>query len=133
MCRKDTLHKFTTGIAKENALIVVGNVNSSKLAKTTMAKSVLDAGWFMLKTQLKYKAIARSGVFIEVDESYSTQICSSCGVISVNSPKGRAGLGVRRWECPDCGAVHDRDVNAALNILNAGLGFKTPVDGIPAL
>lgn len=131
--RKDSLHKFTTKIAKENAVIVVGNVSPSKLAKTTMAKSVMDAGWFMLKTQLKYKAIARSGVFIEADERYSTQTCSCCGVISSDSPKGRAGLGVRIWECPDCGAKHDRDVNAARNILNSGLGFKTPVDGIPVL
>ena len=104
----------------ENEFIVVGNVSSSALAKTTMAKSVLDAGWFMLKTQLKYKAIARSVVFEEVNEAYTTQTCSCCGSISVNSPKGRAGLGIREWMCAECGTLHDRDVNAARNILAAG-------------
>lgn len=101
-------------------VIVVGNVSSSGLAKTKMAKSVLDAGWFMLKTQLDYKSKAMQGVFLEVNEAYSTQACSCCGSVSINSPKGRAGLGIREWTCPDCGALHDRDVNAARNILAAG-------------
>nr|WP_247904391.1 transposase [Scandinavium goeteborgense] len=57
-----------------------------------MANSVQDAGWFMLKTQLDYKAIARSVVFEVVNERYSTQACLCCGAISANSPKGRAGL-----------------------------------------
>ncbi len=90
------------------------------LAKTTVAKSVLDAGRFMLKTQLKYKAITRSVVFAEVNEVYTTQACSCCGSLSASSPKGRAGLGIREWMCADCGTLHDRDVNAARNILAAG-------------
>jgi IS605 OrfB family transposase len=118
--RLNHLHQFTTRLVKENALIVVGNVSSSKLAKTQMAKSVLDAGWHILKTQLDYKSKAMQAVFIEVNESYTTQACSCCGCISPNSPKGRAGLGIREWSCPECGAVHDRDVNAAKNILAAG-------------
>ena len=118
--RSDHIHKFTTKLVRENSLIVVGNVSSSGLAKTKMAKSVLDAGWFMLKTQLDAKSKAMQGVFLEVNEAYSTQACSCCGSISVNSPKGRAGLGIREWTCPDCGALHDRDVNAARNILAAG-------------
>ena len=118
--RADHLHKFTTKLVRENSLIVVGNVSSSGLAKTTMAKSVLDAGWYMLKTQLDAKSKAMQGVFLEVNEAYSTQACSCCGSISANSPKGRAGLGIREWTCPDCGARHDRDVNAARNILAAG-------------
>ena len=105
---------------QEVVAIVVGNVSSSALAKTTMAKSVLDAGWFMLKTQLKYKAIARSVVFEEVDEAYTTQAWSCCGSLSASSPKGRAGLGIREWMCAECGTLHDRDVNAARNILAAG-------------
>ena len=119
-CRSDHIQKFTTKLVRENSLIVVGNVSSSGLAKTNMAKSVLDAGWFMLKTQLDAKSKAMQGVFLEVNEAYSTQACSCCGLISVNSPKGRAGLGIREWTCPDCGARHDRDVNAARNILAAG-------------
>lgn len=118
--RVDHLHKFTTQIVRENAFIVVGNVSSSGLAKTKMAKSVLDAGWSMLKTQLDYKSKRMQGVFIEVNEAYSTQTCSCCGNISANSPKGRAGLVIREWTCSDCGALHDRDINAARNILAAG-------------
>lgn len=129
--RADHLHKFTTKLVSENSLIVVGNVSSSGLAKTKMAKSVMDAGWFMLKTQLDTKSKAMQGVFLEVNEAYSTQTCSCCGSISVGSPKGRAGLGIREWTCSDCGTVHDRDVNAAKNILAAG--HRRLAVGIPAL
>jgi IS605 OrfB family transposase len=127
--RKDAIHKFTNKIVKENSLIIVGNVSSQKLAKTKMAKSVLDAGWFMLKTQLEYKSIATQAVFIEVNESYTTQTCSCCGLISHNSPKGRAGLRIREWTCAECGTTHDRDINAAKNIL--ALGHKRLAVGIP--
>lgn len=67
--RADAIHKFTTQLVREHSFIVVGNVNSSQLAKTKMAKSVLDAGWYILKTQLDYKSKAMQGVFIEVNES----------------------------------------------------------------
>ena len=123
--RNDALHKFSDEITRKHAVIVVGDVSSSKLAKTKMAKSVLDAGWHQLKTQLKYKAIRQSAVFIEVNEAYSTQTCSSCGVIPDSSPKGRTGLEVGRWVCSCCGAEHDRDTNAAINILSAGLGCQS--------
>ncbi len=96
-----------------------------------MAKSVLDAGWFMLKTQLEYKSIAMQGVFVEVNEKYTSQICSCCGLISPNSPKGRAGLGIREWTYAECGAWHDRDINAAKNIL--ALGYERLAVGIPTL
>jgi putative transposase len=120
--RKDTTHKFTTKVANRYKIIVVGDVSSSKLAKTKMAKSVYDAGWYQLKTLLKYKAMARSGEFIEVNEAYSTRACSACG--SLSGPKGLTGLGVREWECPDCGVTHDRDINSAINILTLGLGYQ---------
>ncbi|WP_336879756.1 RNA-guided endonuclease TnpB family protein [Providencia rettgeri] len=129
--RKDTLHKFSTAIVNANAAIFVGDVSSSKLAKTKMAKSVLDAGWSMLKTQLEYKAIARSVVFQVVNESYSTQVCSCCGTIPSSSPKGRVDLEIREWICCECGTAHDRDVNAAKNILAAG--HRRLAVGIPAL
>ena len=129
--RKDAIHQFTHKITKENSFIVVGNVSSKALAKTKMAKSVLDAGWFMLKTQLEYKSIATQAVFIEVNESYTTQTCSCCGLISPSSPKGRAGLRIREWTCAECGATHDRDINAAKNIL--ALGHKRLAVGIPLL
>jgi len=129
--RADTNHKFSTKLVKENSLIVVGNVSSAGLAKTKMAKSVLDAGWFQLKTQLDYKSQAMQVVFMEVNEKYTTQTCSSCGDLPDSRPKGIAGLGIREWICTSCGAKHDRDINAAKNIL--ALGHERLVVGIPAL
>ncbi len=129
--RKDAIHKFTNKVVNENSLIVVGNVNASGLAKTKMAKSVLDAGWSMIRTQLDYKSIATQAVFIIVNEAYTTQTCSSCGCISHNSPKGRTGLGIREWLCTECGTMHNRDINAANNILR--LGHQSLAVGIPVL
>lgn len=118
--RKDMLHKFSRMLVNENAAIFVGNVSSKKLIKTKMAKSTLDAGWSMLKTMLEYKSRQAGIIFEEVNEKYSTQACSCCGCISQNSPKGRAGLRIREWTCVECGSTHDRDRNAAMNILAAG-------------
>ncbi len=129
--RQDALHKFTTTMAENYGAIFVGDVSSRKLVKTRMAKSVLDTGWGMLKTQLEYKAIARSVVFEVVNERNTTQTCSCCRSISDSSPKGRVGLGIREWTCHECGAVHDRDVNAARNIL--ALGHERLAGGIPYL
>lgn len=129
--RNDAIHKFTTTMVENYGAIFVGDVSSRKLVKTRLAKSVLDTGWGMLKTQLEYKAIARSVVFGEVNEKYTTQTCSCCGAVSDNSPKGRAGLGIREWSCAGCGTLHDRDVNAAKNILR--LGHQSLAVGISAL
>ena len=128
--RKDLLHKFSSALVKHNAAIFVGDVASSKLVKTKMAKSTLDAGWSMLKTMLEYKSHQAGIVFEVVSESYSTQTCSCCGTIPASSPKGRAGLRIREWTCSDCGTVHDRDVNAAKNILARGLARLA--EGTPA-
>lgn len=127
--RKDMLHKFSTALVRHSGAIFVGDVASAKLVKTRMAKSTLDAGWSSLKTMLEYKSHQASIVFMEVNESYTTQTCSSCGIIPVSSPKGRAGLGMRGWTCCHCGAVHDRDLNAARNIL--ALGHERLAGGIP--
>lgn len=118
--RSDTLHKYSRKLVNENAAIFVGNVSSTKLVKTKMAKSVLDAGWYALKTMLKYKCDHAGVVFEEINEAYSTQACSCCGAIPASSPKGRTGLRIREWTCSECGAEHDRDINAARNILAAG-------------
>lgn len=131
--RRHHLHEQTTRLARENALIVVGNVNASKLAKTRMAKSVLDAGWTMFRSQLRYKASRHGARFIEADERWTSQTCSCCGAIPASSPKGMGALGIRRWECSDCGADHDRDVNAAQNILRVGLERQPLVVEIPGL
>ncbi len=79
---------------------------------------------------LCYKAIGHGAEYLEADEHLTTQTCSDCGVIG--GPKGIAGLGMRRWECVACGASHERDVNAARNILRVGLECQPRVDGIAA-
>jgi IS605 OrfB family transposase len=119
--RKDSLHKLSTRLVDGNSLIVVGDVSSAKLVKTKMAKSVLDAGWSTLKTMLEYKAIGRPVRVEVVSEKLSSQTCSDCGSLPHSRPRGIAGLGIREWTCSDCGAQHDRDVNAAKNILRVGL------------
>ena len=129
--RKDAMHQFSSKLVQGNAAIFVGDVASAKLVKTKMAKSTLDAGWASLKTMLEYKSHQAGIVFEVVNESYTTQTCSCCGSIPASSPKGRAGLGIREWTCSDCGAVHDRDVNAARNILAAG--HRRLAEGITAL
>jgi len=120
--RKDALHKYTNTLVRNNAAIFVGNVSSQKLVKTKMAKSVLDAGWGQLKNMLDYKCDHAGVYFEEVNESYTTQTCSSCGALPLERPKGIAGLGIREWTCSECGVAHDRDINAALNILALGHG-----------
>ncbi len=129
--RKDALHQFSTALVQQNAAIFVGDVASAQLVKTKMAKSTLDAGWSMFKTMLEYKSRQAGVVFEAVNESYSTQTCSCCGAIPASSPKGRAGLRIREWQCSACATVHDRDVNAARNILAAGHGRLA--GGIPCL
>jgi putative transposase len=116
--RKDFLHKLSTRLVKANGAVFVGNVNASALAKTRLAKSVLDAGWSAFRTMLQYKCADAGVWFAEVDEAFSTQTCSVCH--SRAGPKGRKDLGMRGWQCTVCEAVHDRNVNAAHNILAAG-------------
>jgi len=123
--RKDFLHKESRKIVKQYGLIVVGDVNPSKLAKTSMAKSVLDAGWSGFRDMLSYKAITHGGMCLEVNEAFTTQTCSACDARS--GPKGIAGLGIREWVCSECGVVHQRDPNSAGNILR--LGLQTLVGG----
>ena len=128
-CRKDHLHKASTMLVRKNALIVVGDLSAKKLVKTKMAKSVLDTGFSALKTMLKYKCENAGVLFEEVNEAYTTQICSSCLKISSSSPKGRADLRIREWRCVECGTFHEnRDINSALNIL--ALGHKRLAVGI---
>jgi IS605 OrfB family transposase len=127
--RKDFLHKESTRLVNDHAAIFVGNVSSSKLAKTRMAKSVLDAGWSTLKEMIRWKANARGVIFEEIDEAYTTRGCSECGALS--GPKGLKDLGVREWTCSECGSAHDRDVNSARLIL--ALGCQRLAEGIPRL
>ena len=131
--RQDLIHKFTTQLVKDNALIVVGDVKTNQFnsKKGKLAKSVYDAGWFELKRQLEYKCKHADCHFEVVSERMTTQTCSCCGQIDSNSPKGRAGLRIREWTCGACHTTHDRDINAAKNILAVGLNRL--VEGIPSL
>lgn len=130
--RQDFLHKATTDIARRFAYIGVGNVSAAKLAKTKMAKSVLDASWATFRQMLAYKAMTHGGTYAEVDERLTTQTCSNCGALPESRPRGIAGLGIRHWVCSECGCEHGRDVNAALNIL-ARSGHRPLAEGIPVL
>lgn len=126
--RADFLHKLSHRLVHEFDYIAVGNVNAAALAKTKMAKSVNDASWSSFRNMLRYKAIAHGAWYEEVSEAFSSRTCSSCGVVPPEWPKGIAGLGIRRWTCNACGADHDRDTNAALNIL-ARSGHRALVEG----
>ena len=116
--RRHHLHEQSTRLVRKNRFIAVGNVNAAQLAKTRMAKSVLDAGWSAFRHMLRYKAARRQAVCVEIDERWTSQTCSECG--SLGGPKGIAGLAVRDWDCAECGASHDRDVNSARLILVSG-------------
>ncbi|HTV77889.1 MAG TPA: transposase [Steroidobacteraceae bacterium] len=117
-CRRNALHKFSRGIVRTYQNIYIGDVSSLKLAKTRMAKSVLDCGWGLLKAQLQYKGRWAGRSVRIVNESHTSRTCSSCG--SITGPTGVDGLRVRSWMCQECGVTHDRDVNAARNILALG-------------
>ncbi len=129
--RLDFLHNRSVELARAFDHIAVGNVNASGLAQTSLAKSVLDAGWSSFRRMLAYKAMRHGARYVEVDERFTTQTCSNCGALPDSRPKGIAGLGIREWECSECGVVHDRDRNAALNILRRGRA--TLEAGIPVL
>ena len=118
--RRDALHKWSRRTVDRCAEIVIGDVRPSAVGKTTLAKSVYDSGWTMLRGMLKYKS-EHAGIRCDVVSEYnSTRTCSCCGAIPDSSPRGRAGLRIREWTCCECGALHDRDVNAARNILVGG-------------
>jgi IS605 OrfB family transposase len=126
-CRQDWAHKTTTAIVKRATLIAVGNVSSLKMTKTPLAKSTLDAGWGQLRTCLEYKATRLGVIYGEVNESGSSVTCSVCGART--GPSGLSALGVRVWTCTQCGSQHQRDRNAAHNILR--VGRDTLLRGIP--
>jgi len=120
------LHKFSRRIVNTYQTIYIGDVSSLKLAKTRMAKSVLDSGWGMLKKFLEYKSQQAARTFEVVNERNTSVTCCTCGALS--GPRGVNGLIVRSWICRDCGEWHDRDVNAARNIL-IGSRCRTSVRG----
>lgn len=114
--RRDFAHKLSTQIIRENQAVVVEDLCVKGLARTKLAKSVHDAGWSAFVNMLAYKAARHGRTLIRVGRFEPTsQVCSACGALDGLKP-----LHVRSWTCPACGVRHDRDVNAAKNILAAG-------------
>ncbi|WP_446223946.1 RNA-guided endonuclease InsQ/TnpB family protein [Nocardia sp. IBHARD005] len=113
--RRDWAHKHSTTIIRDNQAVFIENLSIKGLARTRLAKSVHDAGWGMFTCMLEQKAAQYGRYFAKVDRWFpSTRMCSVCGVVSDKKP-----LHVREWICK-CGTIHDRDLNAARNILAAG-------------
>ena len=115
--RKDYLHKLTTNLVKQYDVIVIEDLKTKNLQHNHhLAKAIANASWYDFRTMLAYKCAWYGKKLITVSPHYTSQICSSCGYHSGPKP-----LAVREWTCPKCGTHHDRDINAAVNILHKGL------------
>ncbi|MFE4415868.1 RNA-guided endonuclease InsQ/TnpB family protein [Streptomyces sp. NPDC056821] len=114
--RRDWHHKASTQIIRDNQAVYVEDLAVSGLGRTRLAKSVHDAGWSAFVRMLEYKAVKHGRIFVKVDRAFpSSQVCSACGFRDGPKP-----LHVRQWTCGECGTVHDRDHNAARNVLFEG-------------
>lgn len=115
--RKDYLHKITTELVKSYDVIVIEDLKTKNLLKNHhLAKSIANNSWYLFREMLEYKCKWYGKQLITVSPNYTSQICSNCGYHS-----GKKPLEIREWICPKCGANHDRDINASINILNRGL------------
>ncbi|GIH31854.1 transposase [Microbispora amethystogenes] len=118
--RRDFLHKLTTSLVRDNQTVVIEDLTVRHMVKNhSLARAISDASWRELRSMLAYKARWYGRELVVIDRWFpSSKLCSVCGTLAEAMP-----LHVREWECA-CGAVHDRDVNAARNILAAGLAER---------
>jgi putative transposase len=116
--RKDFLHKLTTRLVRENQTIAVEDLAVKNMIKNhKLAQAIADASWSQLVRQLEYKCQWYGRTLVKIDRWFpSSKRCGNCGHVMSKLP-----LDVREWDCPECGTHHDRDINAANNILAAGL------------
>ena len=116
--RLDNLHKLSHRLVNENQVICAENLAVKNLIKNpTLAKHIADASWGEFTRQLAYKANWAGRMYVEIDRFFpSSKRCSCCGFV-----KDKLPLDIRSWICPECGTTHDRDLNAARNVLAAGL------------
>lgn len=119
--RKDFLHKLSTRLINENQVIAIETLAVSNMQKNRcLSKAIGDAGWSEFVRQLEYKSRWYGRDLVGIDRWYpSSKRCSDCGHTVKSMP-----LSVREWTCPECGTIHDRDVNAARNVLAAGLAVS---------
>ncbi|RKN05378.1 RNA-guided endonuclease InsQ/TnpB family protein [Streptomyces radicis] len=124
--RRDHLHKLTTRLVRENQTVVIEDLTVRNLLKNgRLARAISDAAWTELRSMLEYKCAWYGRDLVVIDRWFpSSKLCGACGTVREKLP-----LNVRTWTC-DCGAVHDRDVNAARTILAAGLAAAACGDGV---
>ena len=117
--RRDFLHKASYRLASENQVVCVEDLNVKGMMKDhKLAKSIGDVSWSGFYRMLEYKMADHGGILVKVPRTFpSSQLCSCCGR---KNPKVK-DLSIRKWRCPECGCLHDRDVNAAVNILQKGM------------
>ncbi|MFE4630581.1 RNA-guided endonuclease TnpB family protein [Streptomyces mirabilis] len=124
--RRDTLHRLTTRLVRENQTIVIEDLTVRNMVKNhRLARAISDAAWSESRRMLEYKAQWYGREVIAVDRWFpSSRLCSACGILRDTMP-----LNIRTWTC-DCGVTHDRDVNAAHNLLAAGLAVTVCGAGV---
>jgi putative transposase len=119
--RQDFLHKLSTRIIRENQTICIESLRVKQMVKhPTLAKAIHDVGWGEFVRMLEYKAQWYGRTLVKIDKWYpSSKRCHLCGHVLDSLT-----LDIRQWTCTECGSVHDRDVNAAQNLLAAGLAVS---------